>query len=657
MSSPLLWGPNNLANNLENGQILSGGTLINQNGSPNYCTFGNFANGLSTGWSLGAISGSLTNGIPVTGTNTPTFGSGSTGLSIPIVSSSQSAQGSAFALKYTATSATTVGNMLASDPLTLPTSNQANVVTFKGYFNVISLPANGIFGGTSGDSFGVAFWDVTNSAWIGNTSNFPFTQTTGVGFFTGTFQPSITTTQVRLVIYNVNATSGAIAIDFTDFYVGPVTAPLGAVVTDSSPYTPTFVGAGTVTAINARYRRVGDSIYVGGAFTTGTATATTVTISLPNGITSSSALATNSLVGYMGFGNAAAVSATVLISPSSTVLNLGLQSSTVAGLTPVTGGIFANNTVYSFFAEFPVTGWSSNVQMSNDTDTRVVAMQVLQAVPTAAVTGSFSLLKFTSAPTNDTHGAFSASTGLYTVPVTGYYRVTASCTITASYTSGAESALGIFQNGTTNLFQGATYSPATYTGVLVAAVDGTVYVHAGDTISPFIQCGASGASVSSNPNINYFTVERLSGPSIIAATESVNGRYFSSTSTVTSSLATIIYATKGWDTHNAYNVSTGIWTAPVSGKYQFNASAVTTGTYILNNAADIQIQQTGSSSQISEQLTRAGGAVAFVTSNVSDEFYCLAGDTIKIQLACGATGPTIAASNSINFFSWSRVGN
>src|ERR1700744_3529463 len=121
-NSPLLYGPNSIASNLQTGSILPNGTFLNQNGSPNYCTFGNFANGLSTGWSLGAISGSLTNGIPVTGTNVPTFGSGSTGLTIPIVSSSQSAQGGAFALKYTSTGATTVGNMLASDPLNLPTS-------------------------------------------------------------------------------------------------------------------------------------------------------------------------------------------------------------------------------------------------------------------------------------------------------------------------------------------------------------------------------------------------------------------------------------------------------------------------------------------------------------------------------------------------------
>lgn len=657
MSSPLLWGPNNLANNLENGQILSGGTLINQNGSPNYCTFGNFANGLSTGWSLGAISGSLTNGIPVTGTNTPTFGSGSTGLSIPIVSSSQSAQGSAFALKYTATSATTVGNMLASDPLTLPTSNQANVVTFKGYFNVISLPANGIFGGTSGDSFGVAFWDVTNSAWIGNTSNFPFTQTTGVGFFTGTFQPSITTTQVRLVIYNVNATSGAIAIDFTDFYVGPVTAPLGAVVTDWQSYLMTIGGSvsaptkGTPTIDNAQWRRVGDSMELrydyrqssGGADGSGV-----YLFPLPPGYSVNTSIVpadpTSETAGNVGSCDYQSGSGVgkgwVFVHDSTHLAIIGDTSPSTLSPTAIGSTFYqlsASPITYSFFARIPIVGWSSNVQMSNDTDTRIISWN--GTAGSQSVTGGVTDIAFTTV--NDRTGSWNGTQ--FKVPVSGDYVVSGSM---IQVTTGAVAQ--VFLNG--SFYNNGYFGTASSTATSSAGSILVTGCKAGDLLS----LRANATATISLANLGIF---RLSGPSVIAATESVNGRYFSSTSTVTSSLATIIYATKGWDTHNAYNVSTGIWTAPVSGKYQFNASAVTTGTYILNNAADIQIQQTGSSSQISEQLTRAGGAVAFVTSNVSDEFYCLAGDTIKIQLACGATGPTIAASNNINFFSWSRVGN
>ena len=49
---------------------------------------------------------------------------------------------------------------------------------------------------------------------------------------TGTFQTASTTAEIRLVVYNTNATSGAITVYFDDFSVGPQTAPLGSVIID-----------------------------------------------------------------------------------------------------------------------------------------------------------------------------------------------------------------------------------------------------------------------------------------------------------------------------------------------------------------------------------------------------------------------------------------
>lgn len=141
-----------------------------------------------------------------------------------------------------------------------------------------------------------------------------------------------------------------------------------------------------------------------------------------------------------------------------------------------------------------------------------------------------------------------------------------------------------------------------------------------------------------------------------AAAFAANGRYFSSASTITSSLSTVVYATTGFDAQNAYNNSTGILTIQTTGKYQINAAITTAGTITLNNALDIQIQQTGSSSQISETLTDAGGAMTNLSAYVSDIFNCVAGDTIKVQVSSSATLPTIVSSNSRNYFSWSFLG-
>lgn len=139
-------------------------------------------------------------------------------------------------------------------------------------------------------------------------------------------------------------------------------------------------------------------------------------------------------------------------------------------------------------------------------------------------------------------------------------------------------------------------------------------------------------------------------------TTSYNGRYFSSTTTISGSLATVVYATKGFDAQSSYNNSTGIWTCPVTGKYQFNAGIATAGTVALNSALDMQIQQSGSASQISEYLVDGAAGLTNLSTSVSDIFNCVAGDTVKVQVSSGATTPTIVSSNSRNYFSWSWLG-
>ena len=136
-----------------------------------------------------------------------------------------------------------------------------------------------------------------------------------------------------------------------------------------------------------------------------------------------------------------------------------------------------------------------------------------------------------------------------------------------------------------------------------------------------------------------------------------NGRYFSSTTTISGSLATVVYATKGFDDQSSYNNSTGIWTCPATGKYQFNAGIATAGTIALNSALDMQIQQSGSASQISEDLVDGASGLTNLSTSVGDIFNCVAGDTVKVQVSSGATTPTIVSSNSRNYFSWTRIGS
>ncbi len=66
-------------------------------------------------------------------------------------------------------------------------------------------------------------------------------------------------------------------------------------------YTPTFVGLGTVTSIEAWWKRTGDSIICRGRFSTGTATAVTATITIPNSSawTIAAGITTQSIFGHL----------------------------------------------------------------------------------------------------------------------------------------------------------------------------------------------------------------------------------------------------------------------------------------------------------------------------------------------------------------------
>jgi hypothetical protein len=544
--------------------------------------------------------------------------------------------------------------MLASQAYSIDVEDQAKVMTVKFYYQATSGASNCNFSGTSSNSFAWAVYDVTNSSWLTSAGNFNLVQSSGCGYVTGTCQTNSNTSQLRLVVYNANATSGAATITLDGFYVGPQTAPSGPAMTDWVAYTPTFTGLGTPTGVSFYSRRVGDSLQVYGTFTPGSATATQAQITLGfngtnNNVTiDSTKIGTNSLVGEAEQAEAASsyFGTTVLATGGNGYFLFGTKTSTSNGLSPSNGSVLSNGVAISFFATVPIAGWSSNSSMSADTDTRVVAASY--GITTGASTTANTPFNYDT-KIIDTHAAVTTGAGVwkFTAPVSGIYSVS-----DTAYSYGGGSAdIYVYKNGVKQQYINDMVNGTVTSGSTL------IQLNAGDYIS--LNPGSTATPFSSTaPNfVNMISINRLSGPAVVTATESVNGRYFSSTTSISGSLATIVYATKGWDTHGAYNSSTGIWTAPVSGKYQFNCALATAGTLALNGVIDMQVQQSGSSSQISEDKIYAGGVQTAITAGVSDEFYCLAGDTIKVQVSSSATSPSIVSSNNQNYFSWSRIGN
>jgi hypothetical protein len=237
----------------------------------------------------------------------------------------------------------------------------------------------------------------------------------------------------------------------------------------------------------------------------------------------------------------------------------------------------------------------------------------------------------------DTHGAYNATTGRYTAPVSGIYKVSGSIGTTNAI------AIDIYVNG---VFTTRVLITAASVGAQVAYT-GSVKVNAGD----LIDLRSNATSGTNNGNSTMY-IERLSGPASVGATESVGARYFNSSTSISGTPATIVWTTKDYDTHNA--MSSGVYTIPVSGRYQVNAVLSIAATFSLNQNIDITIQKNGVT--VSEFVARSGGAMTAINGACPDVINCLAGDTIRVQVSTAASSPSINSSNTQNFFSIAKVG-
>ena len=610
-------------------------------GAKNYITYNNFENNATTGWSLSHTT--LSSSIPNQVSGSWTSASGN--LSMSVVSSGQLA--GSYSLSLASSAATTAGDMLVSQAYTIDLEDQAKPLTFKFYYSAVSNASNVNFSGTSSNTYQIYIYDVANSAWIQPAGVYGMTQGSGVGYVTGTFQTPSNMTSFRIAIVCINASSGANTIYFDDFFLGPQTAPLGAAVTDWVPYTATVAGFGTISSSSFEWRRVGDSVQVKGRFTSGTSTATAATISLPNGIIVDSTKVPNQQELGEWHTNSTASAGFLFVSPGGNTMNMSIGT----GLNNNLGNAIAASGGTVVFASFsiPISGWSSNVQMSNDTDTRVISA-FYNGQPTGTLAGSDNLITI---PTKVIDTSASMSSGTYTVPVAGKYSVTAQVALnTTSATANQYFTLSIKQNGTLraeNVIRAEASSIDSRNPQVHAELD----CSAGDTITLTSNTNMTSVTYNSTVTRSYVRIERLSGPATIAATETVTASYTTAAGqSISNSTADIInFDTKDFDTHGA--VTTGAswkFTAPISGFYNvssvilFASSAATQG-----NAIDLQVFKNGSVYKRMSYKTIESTFSNFIGTQGQASVTLNAGDYIDIRVSYNRTGGNTSLHNSSTY--------
>ena len=630
-------------------------------GVKNYIQNGDFENNTTTGWTLRRTTLNATTKVPNQAAGSWTSAAGTLSMSIE---STVELAGS-YSLRLASSGATTAGDMLVTDAITLDLEAQASVQTFSFFYDIISggAPTNSNFSGTLNNSIGVAIYVVDGTlagTWIQPSGAFNIVQTSGVGKAAGTFQVPSDATQVRLAVYFPNATVGAITVILDDFVLGPQVVQYGAPVTDWQSYTPTFTGFGTPTNVAMYWRRSGDSIEIKGRFTSGSSTATEARVSFPSGLTSDSAkISTIEICGageintIGSLGQNIGVSYAVLSEPSVGYVTFSARSSGNTGLSKLTGNsILSSGSILTFFAQIPILGWSSTVQMSNDTDTRVVAARYYATASLGTLTGTTTAIY--PVKEIDTHSSYNTATGIYTVPVSGVYKLF--CQFRCDSTSSASYAR-IYKNGAL-LAEGGLF-PAT--SLASPSVTSIVQCNAGDTLN---FAGASGGTaVSVTGSSNYMSIERLSGPSAIAASETVAARYSTAAGqAITGAALTVVnFATIDYDSHGA--VTTGAswrFTAPISGKYRVTsvlASGATTSS--AGNRWFIQIHKNGSVTP--HQRIGARRFDAALSTNVdingSGSINLLAGEYIDLRVDSSLASMSLATDAGSNWIAIERIGN
>jgi len=631
-----------------------------------------FENGTIQGWTEMAVT--LTSGLP---TGTPTISS-TAASSIALSATSITPLSGARSLLVTGAAGWTAGQGFISDEFTLDRMDLGKVLTVTFDYERVSGTLN--FSGTLGSqTLMVYIYDATAGAanWIQPAGYLGMNQSSGPGRVTATFQTSVVSSQkYRIAVIASQAVVGACSIEFDNFACSRVDPPIGQLRNPAG----TIISTGSLTPPSGYLYCNGSAISradyselfsaIGTTYGTGNGT-TTFNIPDLRGIfprgagTNPSNAANTTTMGNRqldDFKSHNHTSTPIQIGGGTFTTSgnyLGQNGPSVAGPgTQSTGG--TETRPANLGVAYHICFSSGSVQMSNDTDTRVVAFEAKNNTAFAWSGGVYTTINAGWSATRDTHSGFNSSNGTFTVPVSGYWVFRGGVvmsTLTVAFSTELTIQAGSNEQRIGRYFtQGGSANTPAVTGTTTP-----VYCNAGDIVSIRV-FSTSAMNLTADVNWNVFGGYRLSGPSVIAASETVAAVYQTGAgqSIPNNTVTPIVYGTKFFDTHSAMNASTGVYSVPVSGTYEVKASHYF-GTAILATATDVQtIVQVDGVSMFGSNLTKSGTAATPLTTLGSFLVKANAGQTIRIALLQSnstASAQSLLANVTFNWISINRVGN
>lgn len=484
---------------------------------------------------------------------------------------------------------------------------------FRGKALSINLPYmvdSGTFtaGTASTDSDLIIYaYDITNSKLVEPSSIKLLSNSTSISdMLRAQIQFDSNCTSARFIIHCATTSASAYTVKFDDIVVSPSQYVFGTPVTDWTPVTLTG-GWTTNTTYSAYKRRVGDSFEYNVAISlAGAPNAANLTINLDSTIDTVK-LKSNELgvirigdsgvrdyIGHVLYNTATQVTLSYDSVSASTILE-----ATVTNIAPFTFG--ASDFVHCSF-KIPAVGLSSSVQMSDSSDTRVVAFQGYKST-NQSVTANVTDITFTSSV--DTHGSWSGSS--YTVPVAGLYDFS----MRAISSSGC--VINIYVNTVSTAYLTNSYGTQVLSGsAMLSLKSGDVVTFRGDTSNNI------NGGLTAMLSYTALSIKRISGPNQIAASETIAASYSSSVNKSPSTTVPVDFDTKEFDTHGMVTGTGGSsWraTAPLSGLYEITINQI----YLTSGTAYFGIYKNGVFVK----------TISYATTNVFAE------GTLPIQLIAG----------------------
>ena len=499
------------------------------------------------------------------------------------------------------------------------------------------------------------------------------------GKFVGTFQTSPDSLSYRLIFHVASANALAYTVEIDNVIVGPQTIVKGAIVTDPEVTTvtslfgaattpPTF---GTLIADKLSYSRRGKYLVIQGSIgqsTAGTAGSGLYHILLPENLSADATFIENGgnaglgVVGSAQLANGLFYTGSVAIRTTNPGQLRFIFGSDLLAPNQISNSHLPPTTAtwrLSFTAEVPIQGWSSNVVLSEDAGNREIyaRLDLNNVSQTVSVAGN--TLVLLSNASEDTTNSFDASTNVWVCPESGLYDLNGQVYVTG-LTATDSNAIGLRINGT-GLF--ATFNqPGNSILAQTLTCSVTYRLNKGDTVGlNFSSQTDASYTINGNSGRTFLSIAKRSSPQTIAASEVVACRYATNNSTVTIGTTdqVIVYEDFQYDTHNAYNTSTGIWTCPQSGYYQFNASITlenlalaTGGTFYASIVAD----PLTAPSKGFEQFITGNGSSTVRQLNCNHALYVTKGRPVGIMARSSAAGGNISGAQRYNTLTIIKVG-